>query len=355
MYGDSFVFFISLAFNWSGALCFAVLMKMLPKFSFTSRVMTSLAIFFVVLIIIPFLHGTPEKISITVTLIGVFLTGFASSVMQSTIAGLAALFPPEYIGGMMSGCGIAGIVAIVLRIITKVALPQTPAGLQASGKLFFILAAGIVALCAGGFIVLMRLSITQHNLTKYYKLKSTDTVLEPQEATIAGIIRKIWKEALAIIISFFVTLSLFPGITSLVKSNSNLLKPDWFSILFTALFMLGDFVGRTAPRWFRIFSPKILLVPTLVRFAFFPLLLFCIKPHLIREDWISCTLSFLFSLSNGYISTLGMIYGPQKVASYEKELAGIILAGCITAGIVLGSHFAFLMLYLVTGNIGVKF
>jgi hypothetical protein len=32
---------------------------------------------------------------------------------------MAALFPPEYMGGMMSGCGIAGIVAIALRIITK--------------------------------------------------------------------------------------------------------------------------------------------------------------------------------------------------------------------------------------------
>ena len=43
---------------------------------------------------------------------------------------MAALFPPEYIGGMMSGCGIAGIVAISLRIITKLSLGE---GANSSG------------------------------------------------------------------------------------------------------------------------------------------------------------------------------------------------------------------------------
>jgi hypothetical protein len=49
-----------------------------------------------------------------------------------------------------------------------------------------------------------------------------------------------------------------------------------------------------------------------------------------------------------------MIYGPQKVESNEKELTGIILAGCVTAGILVGSNFAFLMLYLVADDIGIK-
>jgi len=48
-----------------------------------------------------------------------------------------------------------------------------------------------------------------------------------------------------------------------------------------------------------------------------------------------------------------MIYGPQQVANAEKELAGIVLSGSLLFGIILGSHFALLMLYLVTGNIGI--
>jgi len=353
LYGNTFLFFISLAFNYSGVLTFATLMKLLPRFTFTTRVMTSLSIFFVVLIIIPLLDSTPTKVSISITLVGVFVTGFAAVVIQSTITGLAALFPPEYVGGTMSGCGVAGIIAILLRVITKVSFSQSPSGFQASGRLFFFLGAGFVAVCAVAFLFLMRLPVTQYHLTNYYKLNTSGNAHAAHEASFTVIIRKIWREGFSIFATFFVTLSLFPGITSLVQSNNDNLSPDWFSILFTGLFMLGDWVGRTAPRWFHIFSPRVLPIPTLARLVFFPLLMFCIKPHIISSDVVSCIIMLLFALSNGYISTLGMIYGPQKVAPHEKELAGIILVGCLITGIIVGSHFALLMLYFLTGNIGV--
>jgi len=355
IYGESFVFFISLAFNWSGMLCFAIFMKVIPRFSFLSRAMTSLTIFFLVLITIPFLHSVPKSVSMPITLIGVFLTGFASSVMQSTIAGLAALFPPQYMGGMMSGCGVAGVVAILLRVITKVGMPATPEGLEASGKLFFMLAAGIIVVCGVAFYLLLRLPVTQHNLINYFKLKDMGSQAVEGQASFFQIMPKIWKDSLVVVLTLFITLALFPGITLLVKSNTGKLTADWFSILFTGIFMVGDVVGRTLPRWVRIFGPRVLMVPGLMRLAFFPLFVFCIHPHLLRNDWISFSIMALFALSNGYISTLGMIYGPQSVASHERELTGIIMVGSISAGILIGSHFAFLMLYLITGSIGVSF
>ncbi len=43
--------------------------------------------------------------------------------------GLASLFPPTYITAIMSGNGVAGIIAGGLRLITKVAMPNGINGL----------------------------------------------------------------------------------------------------------------------------------------------------------------------------------------------------------------------------------
>jgi hypothetical protein len=40
------------------------------------------------------------------------------------VLGLASLLPPKYITAVMSGNGVAGILAGLLRIITKLALPN---------------------------------------------------------------------------------------------------------------------------------------------------------------------------------------------------------------------------------------
>eukprot|EP00026_Physarum_polycephalum_P008280 Phypoly_transcript_08362.p1 GENE.Phypoly_transcript_08362~~Phypoly_transcript_08362.p1 ORF type:complete len:227 (+),score=22.00 Phypoly_transcript_08362:819-1499(+) len=222
-----------------------------------------------------------------------------------------------------------------------------------SVTLFFVLAASVTILCAVSFIYLWRLPITKHHLCSYEQLKIHEKpeVLEAN-TNIKLVFRKVWKEVTVIIVTFFITLALFPGMTGLVKPNSHKISADWFSIIFTAVFMVCDFIGRTLPQWVRIFSPTFLPFPALTRFVFFPLILICIHPLLIANDFATCIIMALFGLTNGYCTTLAMIYGPQQVSSGEKEMAGMILSGCLTIGIILGSHFALLMLYLVTGSIG---
>jgi hypothetical protein len=50
----------------------------------------------------------------------VFFIGVATAVLQSSVFGFASMFPPIYSQAVMSGQGFAGIIASVLRIVTKV-------------------------------------------------------------------------------------------------------------------------------------------------------------------------------------------------------------------------------------------
>jgi hypothetical protein len=66
-------------------------------------------------------------------------TGCATAMLFGTILGLASIFPPTYITAVMSGNGVAGIIAGGLRCITKGALPngRSPITCSSSSSLIF--------------------------------------------------------------------------------------------------------------------------------------------------------------------------------------------------------------------------
>jgi len=367
----SFMFFLALAYNYSSILCLMASIKFLPRFSFGSRIISAFILDFIVLLIVPFLgsifHGDT---AIIMTYLGTFLTGIASSVLFGTIFALSALFPPKYSTAIMSGNGVAGILSSALRIITKVAEPDTKAGLQQSGVLYFSLGAGIIFICLISYLVLRRLPIAIYHLTKFNAAKGSsesDRLVnvevkamwrdtdDPPTIKTRVIFRKIWKEAFFAWGVFFVSLSLFPGITSNIKTTSKSIGEDWFGIILVAIFCVGDFIGRTLPKWFVVLTPRGMWIPTLLRFSFFILFPLCIKPKVFDSDVYAYIIMAVFAFTNGYLGTLAMMYGPTNASHHEKEVAGFIMTFSLNFGIFCGVHFALLVLYLLTGSIGVKF
>jgi len=166
---------------------------------------------------------------------------------------------------------------------------------------------------------------------------------------------KIWREALVVFTVFFTTLALFPGVVpSLIPTNDHNLA-EWFQIIMLAIFMVGDFIGRSAPRLFILFSPKTLWIPTVCRLVFFVLFVLCVKPRIFDSDIAAYLLMAVFAMTNGYCGTLAMMFGPVGASDHEKETAGIMMSFFLNFGIFVAIHFAFVLLYLLTGSIGITF
>lgn len=68
--------------------------------------------------------------------------------------------------------------------------------------------------------------------------------------------------------------------------------------------MIFDYIGRTIPKWIRLFKPNIIWIPVILRFIFIMLFLFCIKPKYFTNDIISFILMSLFALTNGYCGSI---------------------------------------------------
>ncbi|EGC30817.1 hypothetical protein DICPUDRAFT_99412 [Dictyostelium purpureum] len=361
----SYTFLMSLAYNYFQWILLFVSSKIMPKFSFKSRMFVFFLILAAILFWMPFndtvLHKN-ETTSMIISLLCTLLAGCSVSLLFGTVMGLVALFPGDYTGAVMSGNGVAGIIASVFSIITTASVSNTPEGFKKSSYIFFFLAAGVMILCLLCFVLLLQLPFTKYFLTAYEASKTKEGSIndvgevKKPEVSIFKILRKVWREALVVFLVFFTTLSVFPGITGLIQtSESKKLGQTWFQIYFVLTFMIGDFIGRTLPKWLIIFKPNTLWIPTVLRLAFFPLFSLCVKPVVFDNFAWQFIFMFIFALSNGYCGTLAMIFGPTKAEDHEKEYAGIIMTFMLNFGIWVSTHFSFLVLYLVTGSTGISF
>lgn len=275
---------------------------------------------------------------ISIALCGVL--GFADSIVAGSIYGLAGQLPPVYSGAVMGGNGIAGLFICVLRIITKLTMPDDH---YMSGIIYFSVAAFCLLLCIIGYLLILK----QSPFMKYHQDKAISppvhqereldyqTVPEQPDSLIA-IFKMIWIPATMVALNFYVTLTLFPGMVTRMKSQFESLNTTfWYITILITEFNLGDLIGRLLPRVLILFNNKTLAVQSLCRLAFIPLFVFGLYNWYKMDVWMYLIMA-AFSITNGYGGTLAMMFGPDMVSAKNKERAGIIMIFCLTFGLTTG-------------------
>jgi hypothetical protein len=111
--------------------------------------------------------------------------------------------------------------------------------------------------------------------------------------------------------TFFVTLSIFPGISSRVTSH---VLGDWMAIVMIAVFNIADFFGKGLSGWqARIgFSLNTLLYIAVGRFVFIFLVIACAAPDgdpIIPGEALPLIFMLLLGLTNGYLGSVAMMIG----------------------------------------------
>ena len=165
--------------------------------------------------------------------------------------------------------------------------------------------------------------------------------------------------AFTIFATFFVTLSLFPGWTSLLKSvhqcqSRDRLANDLVTPMTFVVFNVGDLIGRLLaerlPTGNLQTLPRNLVMATFLRCLFFPLLLVCFggssqREHnlQIQSDLYSILIQTLFAVTNGMLISLAFMTAPRLIPSEEKsqERSSKILTFAVYFGLLSGSLFSF--------------
>ncbi|XP_071516610.1 equilibrative nucleoside transporter 1-like isoform X2 [Panulirus ornatus] len=272
-----------------------------------------------------------------ITMIIVAIMNVCMAVFQGSSYGLAGLFPSLCMRSMASGQAIAGVFTSLARILSLL-VGEEPV---TSGLVFFSIADGFLLLTMAGYIYLTR--------TGYYARVKSGLNPETRSYCVSYsiVLKKVWLMGLTFAGTLFVTLMVYPAV--LVYITSVFPESQWTEVYFQPtitflLFNVGDWLGREAPRLVKWPGPHgpLLHVMGSARLVFVPLLMLChgkdkTFPTVFDHDAFYIVLLFLFAFTNGYISTLTVIYYPSLLESGELEVGGAIMAAMLGVGMVSGS------------------
>lgn len=126
---------------------------------------------------------------------------------------------------------------------------------------------------------------------------------------------------------FLVTLTIYPGLTSRVRTLTHLpwlQNPSVFVAWHLVAMNMGDLLGRRLPLllpWLNVRDSRIAVGTTLIRWLFLPAILAChLQPDQTRSlsDTTFFALIFLLGLTSGLLSTSFLVSGSQSVQGSSR-------------------------------------
>ncbi|NWX40898.1 S29A1 protein, partial [Steatornis caripensis] len=326
----------------------------------------------------------------------VFINSFGA-ILQSSLFGLAGLLPASYTAPIMSGQGLAGTFAALAMIFSIAIGAQQPESFIG----YFTTACVAIVLAIFSYILLPRMDFfryysmkdkteyrvynaeleTKRDLIKkaFWGLLCPTCVSLPadeangmeqnnskiipihnpdEKPSVITIFKKLWVMAVSVCFVFTVTIGIFPSITakvSTVLGEGNKWGLYFIPVSCFLLFNVFDWTGRSLTALFTWPGKDSCLLPVMValRVIFIPLFMLCnVQPRdylpvvFSHDAWYIIFMIF-FSISNGYLASLCMCFGPKKVLAHEAETAGAVMAFFLSLGLALGAAVSFLFRILI--------
>uniref|UniRef100_UPI00358FB833 equilibrative nucleoside transporter 3 isoform X2 n=1 Tax=Myxine glutinosa TaxID=7769 RepID=UPI00358FB833 len=292
----------------------------------------------------------------TITLLFTVVISGSSMVFMGTIFGLAGQLPSGYSQAVISGQAMGGTLSALLSILDLAVADD----ITNSALVYFVMATAYTIFCMFLYSMLCRLPIARY----YFVPDGSETNPVPVRNSLPPI-RMILHHTrclgFCVFYCFLISISLFPAVLSNIEPTSSRSKGSWLNKYFAPvciflLYNVADLVGRTVAGWVQWPSPHshLLLALTLLRTVFIPLTLIChfdprshLTANLLSSDIFPILISSTLGLSNGYLGSLALAYGPKAVPPELTEATGVALMVFLACGLAAGSLFSVLLVYLI--------
>ncbi|KAF8510363.1 nucleoside transporter-domain-containing protein [Hysterangium stoloniferum] len=344
---------------------------------------------------------SPIFFSLFVILNGM-LQASAGAYLQSSVVAVASLFGPLAIQPVMSGYAAVGVLVSLIQVLTTLAGIRKASILDAVDEeeaargafLFFasstlfllstlVLHSWLLTMPAFRSVVipyeasknLIRVDEDRGTLVADRNVDDHKSLASARRDHIIEVGKMNLEYNVAIGYVYLVTLSVFPPVTSSIRSvhyppDSLFSHPLMFTSIHFLLFNVGDLLGRYLPmiRCLQTGSSRWLLYMSLGRTLFIPLFLLCNVQNpssplaappdgvIINSDTLFFTILLFFGITNGYISSLIMMVVPStqhnprlKNRPEDVDRSATIAQFFTVAGLVIGSFTSFGVKGLVCG------
>ncbi|XP_048472367.1 equilibrative nucleoside transporter 3 [Rhincodon typus] len=379
--GNYFESYLSFASTVPSVLCLVINYLVVNKISAKVRVLSSLFVMLVifcittVLVNVDISSWTYGFFGITMACV-VVISG-ASNVFLGSVFGEVGRFPMRNSQALISGQAMGGTFSAVASVIDLAAASS----ILDSALAYFLTADMFLIICIVLYLILPRIPYSSYYLKSLNERaqhtgdenngsvnNDAGSVRSAYPSSNAGttpplkpILKKTAGVGFSVFYTFFISIIIFPSISSSIKPTSSSSDSVWTTKYFVPLtcfflYNFADWVGRQITAWIQVPGPKSKALPILVllRTAFLPLFIFCnYQPRdhlhivLFDQDFYPAIFISALGLTNGYLGTLPMIYGPKIVPKELAEPTGVVMSFFLTLGLAAGSAFSVLVVHLI--------
>ncbi|KFO86689.1 Equilibrative nucleoside transporter 3, partial [Buceros rhinoceros silvestris] len=375
---DFFESYISIASTVPSVLCLVGNFLLVNRVTASVRILSSLflmlAVFLVITVLVKVDTSTWTTNFFALTIICVVVVSSASTVFSSSIFGLSSCFPMKNLQALISGQAMGGTISAIASLIDLAAAPNV----TDSALAYFFTADIFIIICIMVYLLLPRLEYSSQkenpSLATVPPDSSAENEAEPEGTPNTSFLAKstgipplrpiLQKTALlgfCLFYVFFISIIIFPSLSSNIesvsKSSGSLWSTKYFAPLTSfLLYNFADWCGRQITAWIQVPGPKSKLLPALVllRTIFLPLFIlsnYQPRAHIwtvvFNQDIYPVVFTALLGLSNGYLGTLVMVYGPKIVPKELAEAAGVVMTFYLMLGLAVGSSCSILIVHLV--------
>ncbi|XP_018593568.1 equilibrative nucleoside transporter 3 [Scleropages formosus] len=372
---DYFESYLAIASTVPSVLCLVLNYLLVNRLSPSARIISSLVVILAVFVV------TTALVKVDVsgcrteffsgTLACVALVSGASNLFSGSIFGISGHFPMRISQALISGQAMGGTLSAVASIVDlTVANDVTDSALA-----YFLTADVFTLLCIALYLVLPKLEYSRHYMSAGAccgagilsdgAFGNGDRPPGPENGGSAPplkpILKKTWTLGFCVFYVFFISIIVFPAVSSGIQSVHQDSGSPWTTTYFVPLtsfflYNAADFCGRQATAWLQAPGPTSPLMPILVllRTVLVPLFMFCnYQPRdhmhmvLFSHDLFPVVFVSVLGLSNGYLGTLPMIYGPKVVSRELAEPTGVVMSFFLTLGLATGSAFSVLVVHCI--------
>ncbi|KAM3606328.1 uncharacterized protein V6R79_014431 [Siganus canaliculatus] len=364
---DYFESYLAIASTVPSVLCLILNYLLVNRLSANVRILSSLFIIllvFVVTTVLVKVDVSNYQVQFFMgTLVSVAVVSGASNLLCGSVFGISGHFPMRISQALISGQAMGGTLSAVASIVDlAVAKDVTDSALA-----YFLTADIFVLLCIIIYLLLPKLAYSRHymmaatctgqGVTSEEGAAASRAVVPPLQP----ILKKTWVLGLSVFYVFCISIMVFPAVSSGIQSVHKDSSSPWTTTYFVPLtsfllYNVADFCGRQATAWLQVPGPTSRVLPTLVvcRTVMVPLLMLCnyqprdhLRTVLFTHDVYPVVFNCLLGLSNGYLGTLPMIYGPKVVPRELAEATGVVMSFFLTLGLAVGSAFSVLIVHCI--------
>ncbi|CAI4231839.1 unnamed protein product [Auanema sp. JU1783] len=286
-----------------------------------------------------------------VTLVIIMLMNLANGIYQSSVYGICADFPDNYINALIIGNNLCGIFTSLMSIATTLISPDD---IELNALLYFAISLGILVCCLISLYILVRIPFYKEYMKLGEENRKTEDADNLSLAQYWDCLKHCWVQLFNNFFVYFISLTVFPAMMTDTPfyvppgTNKHSVFPDnlYFAINTFLNFNVFAFVGSTIANYIQFPSPRWLFVPNLLRVVFIPFFMYCnylpdTRKHKVffESEWWSFFGCTIMALTCGYLSSLALIYTPSVVPPKYQKISGMMASIALMLGILAGVSF----------------